>query len=101
MPAKTQKRIHMKIKQIFHEHSVKQAVKYLILFSFSNHCGRMTRKITSLISKRSISWRVRPADLTAAGIATAGPIPITAGSTPTTEKLLHIFFKKKKISSKV
>ena len=31
----------------------------------------------------------RPADFAAAGIATAGPIPITAGSTPATEKLLH------------
>jgi uncharacterized membrane protein len=32
----------------------------------------------------------RPADFTAAGIATAGPIPITAGSTPTAAKLLHL-----------
>lgn len=31
----------------------------------------------------------RPADLTAAGIATAGPTPMTAGSTPTAEKDLQ------------
>lgn len=30
-----------------------------------------------------------PADFTAAGIATAGPTPITAGSTPTAAKLLN------------
>jgi len=30
----------------------------------------------------------RPADFTAAGMATAGPTPITAGSTPTAAKLL-------------
>lgn len=44
---------------------------------------------TSFISKRSISLISRPADFTAAGIATAGPIPLIAGSTPTTEKLLQ------------
>lgn len=31
----------------------------------------------------------RPADFTAAGIAKAGPTPMTAGSTPTAEKLLQ------------
>lgn len=46
-------------------------------------------QITSFISKRSISSSSRPADLTAAGIATAGPIPIMAGSTPTAAKVLH------------
>jgi hypothetical protein len=43
---------------------------------------------TSFSSKRSISSISRPADFTAAGIATAGPTPITAGSTPTAAKLL-------------
>lgn len=36
-----------------------------------------------------MSLSSRPADFTAAGIATAGPIPITAGSTPTAAKLLQ------------
>lgn len=44
----------------------------------------------------------RPADLTAAGIATAGPTPMMAGSTPTAAKVLQghqviklIFYKQK------
>jgi hypothetical protein len=36
----------------------------------------------------------RPADFTAAGMATAGPTPITAGSTPTAAKLLIDYVKK-------
>lgn len=43
---------------------------------------------TSFISNKSTSSSSRPADFTAAGIATAGPIPMTEGSTPTAEKLL-------------
>uniref|UniRef100_A0A2P2MA20 3-ketoacyl-CoA thiolase 2 n=1 Tax=Rhizophora mucronata TaxID=61149 RepID=A0A2P2MA20_RHIMU len=36
-----------------------------------------------------MSSSTNPADFTAAGIATAGPIPITAGSTPAAAKLLN------------
>lgn len=50
-----------------------------------------------------MSLSSRPADLTAAGIATAGPIPITPGSTPTAAKLLlskrHGVFRKEAKSS--
>ena len=73
--------------------------RILYIIFILNHQERV-KKNTSLISKRSISLRERPADLTAAGIATAGPIPITAGSTPTAEKLLHAF-PKRKINSKI
>ena len=41
----------------------------------------------SLSSYRSMSSAVRPAIFTAAGMATAGPMPMTAGSTPTAAKL--------------
>jgi len=56
--------------------------------------GRNTTKsytilFTSFISKRSISSSSRPAAFTAAGIATAGPTPMMAGSTPTTTNVLH------------
>lgn len=44
---------------------------------------------TSFISKRSISPICSPTALTADGIATAGPIPITTESHPTTAKILH------------
>ena len=37
----------------------------------------------SLISKTSMSSSVRPAWATASGMATAGPMPMMAGSTPT------------------
>lgn len=50
---------------------------------------KQLRTITSLISNKLISLRSRPADFTAAGIANAGPTPITAGSTPTAAKLLQ------------
>ena len=44
----------------------------------------------SLSSKRSMLSMLRPADFTAAGMATEGPIPMMAGSTPTAEKLLKM-----------
>lgn len=46
------------------------------------------KTFTSLISNKSMLPSSRPADFTAAGIATAGPTPMTAGSTPTAAKLL-------------
>lgn len=46
-----------------------------------------------MISKRSILSSSRPADLTAAGIATAGPTPMTAGSTPTAAKVLQEYYR--------
>ena len=52
--------------------------------------GVVTTEHTSFNSKRSISSISRPADFTAAGMATAGPTPITAGSTPTATKLLKL-----------
>mmetsp|Transcript_2204 Transcript_2204/g.5966 ORF Transcript_2204/g.5966 Transcript_2204/m.5966 type:complete len:230 (+) Transcript_2204:2367-3056(+) len=44
----------------------------------------------SLISKRSISSTPRPAFSNTAGMATAGPIPITLGSTPATAKARNV-----------
>mmetsp|Transcript_26178 Transcript_26178/g.57194 ORF Transcript_26178/g.57194 Transcript_26178/m.57194 type:complete len:241 (-) Transcript_26178:703-1425(-) len=41
----------------------------------------------SLISYTSMSSRLRPARATASGMATAGPMPMIEGSTPTAEKL--------------
>jgi len=43
---------------------------------------------TTFSSNISMSPISRPADFTAAGMATAGPTPITAGPTPTATKLL-------------
>ena len=44
---------------------------------------------TSFISKRSIYPICSLASLTTAGIAIAGPIPITAGSHPIAAKIPH------------
>merc|ERR1739848_610342 len=44
----------------------------------------------SLISNRSMSSVVRPAIFTASGMATAGPMPLMEGSTPTALKLLKV-----------
>ena len=44
---------------------------------------------TSFISKRSIYPIFSLVALTTAGIATAGPIPITTGSHPIAAKILH------------
>lgn len=69
-----------------------QYYNHLELRSNSMHKTERKEKLnqlTSLISKRSISLSSSPADLTAAGIATAGPMPITAGSTPTAAKVLQ------------
>ena len=51
--------------------------------------GKIVEPATSFISNRSISLSSSPAACTAAGIAAAGPTPITAGSTPTAAKLLQ------------
>lgn len=53
----------------------------------------LRERSTSFISNKSISSSCRPADFNAAGIATAGPIPITAGSTPMAAKLLQEKFQ--------
>lgn len=65
-----------------------------LLKSLSKTMSVMTtlKTFTSLISYKSMLPSSRPADFTAAGMAAAGPTPMTAGSTPTAAKLLKIKF---------